>query len=96
MRSRLFRSRFRLRTRVTSPNNEAPVTPGSPPISELMTGLAQFALREGIHEMGRATGRRGKMILHVELELGDNGAALWSNTSLRFENKLHVKDAREK
>jgi hypothetical protein len=79
---------------VSSPSKEAPVAPGSPSISEVITGLAQFALREGIHEIARAQGRRGKLILHVELELGDAGQALYSNTHLHFENKLHVKSAR--
>ena len=69
--------------------------PGLPSVQDVMTGAAQDALRSGVHEMGRAQGRRGMVYLQVELCLGDGGEPLWLTSSLHFVPKLHQKDARE-
>ena len=77
---------------MTSPN-QTPVRPGSL-LAQILTGLAQTALADGVSELVRAEGKRGTVRLNLELCLGDNGAPLWSNSSVFFEQKRHVKDAR--
>lgn len=69
--------------------------PGSPSVQDVMTGAAQSALREGVHEMARATGKRGIVHLTVELCLGDRGEPMWLTYGVHFEPKRHYKDARE-
>lgn len=61
-----------------------------------MTGLAQAALRDGVQEMTRAEGRRGKLVLCAELRLGDGGEPTSMVSSLFFEQFRHNKDARER
>jgi hypothetical protein len=51
-------------------------------------------LKDGMSELARAEGKRGTVHLRLELALGDNGVPLWSNSSVFFEQKRHVKDAR--
>lgn len=72
----------------------SPETPGSLSVQDMVTGAAQAALRSGVHEMARATGKRGIVTLHVELCLGDSGEPLWITESVFFTPKLHHKDAR--
>lgn len=76
--------------------NEAPLEAGSPSISDLMAGLAQATLRDGITEMVRAQGRRGVVTLHVELQLSDEGRVTASTSYVHFEQRRHYKDARER
>lgn len=45
--------------------------------------------------MARAVGHRGVVILHVELQLGDEGRVTSGTSSVHFEQRRHYKDARE-
>ena len=68
------------------------MTPGLLSVQDLVTGAAQQALRAGVHEMARATGKRGVVTLHVELCLGDGGEPLWATEAVFFTPKFHHKD----
>lgn len=73
--------------------SSTPTTEAEAPVHELMLAAATRAIRESLSECSRAEGKRGSVLLEVELMLGDGGAPLWMAGSLRFRQKLHSKDA---